>query len=229
MIAAAQKRQLAKSLQNQINQMQGLGKVCERAKIPGLELFAEAFPDRVFPLGALHEMISYEQADAACTNGFIAALMGHFAKQDGLCLWVGTNREVFPAGIAPFGLPPDRIIFITVKQSQEALWVVEEALKCEALSAVVAQINQFGFTESRRFQLVVEKSGVTCFIYRSCPLTENATACTARWNITPLPRITPEGLPGLGYSSWQVNLLKLKNGRPASWQVSWQNRALVPY
>lgn len=74
--------------------------------------------------------------------------------------------------------------------------------------------------ESRRFQLAVEHSGVTGFIHRFCPRVENATACTARWKITPLPTTAIDDLPGVGHSNWEVQLLKVKNGRPASWNIT---------
>ena len=37
------------------------------------------------------------------------------------------------------------------------LWVIEEALKCEGLAAVIGEIKELSFTQSRRLQLAVEK------------------------------------------------------------------------
>lgn len=227
MFAVAQKRQVAQALQAEINRMQGFGKVSEYVQNAGFEPFSGAFPGRCFPTGALHELISYESSDAACTTGFITALAGKFAQKGGLCLWISPGRKVFPTGMAHFGLQPSRVIFINVTKVKEALWVVEEALKCEALSVVVAEIKELGFTESRRFQLAVERSGVTGFIHRFAPKSENATACTARWKITALPGFVSDGLPGVGHSSWQVNLAKVRNGKPASWQISWMGGGFV--
>lgn len=217
---AEEKRITAKALQAKINAMQGLGKLSGEPAALGLAPFTDAFPGRVFPTGVIHEFISYEPADAASTSGFMTALTGKFIKDGGLCLWVGNGRKVFPAALKHFGLQPDRIVFINATKFKDALWIIEEALKCEALTAVISETRELGFTESRRFQLAVERSGVTGFVHRFCPRTENATACTARWKITPLPSAIDDGLPGVGHSSWNVELLKVKNGRPVSWQVS---------
>ena len=221
MQAEVNKKEMAKKLQAKINEIQGLGKLSSEPAKKGLAPFDAAFPDHVFPTGAIHEFISYEPAEAASTNGFISALVGKFMKTGGLCLWIGSERKVFPSGLKYFGIEPDRIVFINISKLKDVLWTIEEALKCEALTAVVGEIGELSFTDSRRLQLAVEHSGVSGFIHRYRPHTENAVACTTRWRITPLISTPYDGLPGVGHSSWDVQLLKVRNGRPNSWQISW--------
>jgi protein ImuA len=224
----AEKIQMARQLQAKINAMQGLGKPGNEPATAGLAPFTAAFPGTVFPTGAIHEFISYEAANAASTSGFITAVTGKLIKKGGLCLWVGNGRKVFPAGLKHFGLEPDRMVFINAPRVKDALWIIEEALKCEALTAVIGEVKELSFTDSRRLQLAVEHSGVTGFIHRYCPRVENAVACTTRWKITSLPGSSVGGLPGVGHSSWDVQLLKVRNGRPHSWQVSWTDKSFAP-
>ena len=219
------KKALIKQLQSQINAMQGLGKLSGEST-DGFAPFADAFPERTFPKGVVHEFISHEPAHAASTHGFIAALAGKLLKEGGLCLWIVPDQSIFATGLPVFGLPPDRIVFIRAPKPKDALWIIEEALKCEALTAVIAQIKELGFTESRRLQLAVERSGVTGFVHRFQPFSENAVACTTRWRIVPLPSQSG-GLPGVGHSCWEVQLLKVKNGRPRVWQVGWEAGCFV--
>ncbi|MGC4041926.1 MAG: hypothetical protein QM710_14375 [Flavobacterium sp.] len=222
------KKQIAKNLQAKINVIQGLDRFSgESSNIESLP-FASAFPCHVFPTGVIHEFLSYEPADAASTNGFITALTGKLMKEGGLCLWVGSQKKIFPLGLKHYGINPDRIVFINPSKVKDALWIMEEALKCEALTAVIGEIREFGFTESRRFQLAVERSGVTGFVHRYRPHAENATASTARWKITPLSATTNDDLPGVGHSCWDVQLVKVKNGRPGSWQVTWIDETFMP-
>lgn len=216
------KKEVAKKLQAKINLMQGLGKLSGESDI-NFAPFAAAFLGGALPKRAIHEFISYEPADAASTNGFITALAGRFLKSGGVCLWIANENKIFPSGLKYFGLEPDRIVFITVTKPKDALWIIEEALKCEALTAVIAEIKELSFTESRRLQLAVEHSGVTGFIHRYRPFRENAVACTTRWKITPLPSISNDNLPGIGKSCWDIQLLKVRNGRPDSWQIIWWN------
>lgn len=218
---SADKIAVARQLQASINAMQGMGKLTHDNTHEGFAPFTTAFPGNVFPVGAIHECISYELSNAAATTGFIAALAGKLAKEGGLSLWVAGGRKIFPAGLRHFGLEPDRIVFINTTRPKEALWIIEEALKCEALTAVIGEVRELSFSDSRRLQLAVESSGVTGFIHRYCPKAENAVACTTRWKITALPSVITDGLPGVGHSTWDVQLLKVRNGKPNAWQVSW--------
>jgi protein ImuA len=181
----------------------------------------DAFPDRTFPTGAVHEFISHEIENAATTNGFISGLLGRLMKQGGPIVWISTRRCIYPPALKGFGIEPERVIFIDLAKAKEALWAVEEALKCDALSAVVGEINELSFTESRRLQLAVEQSKVTGFVHRYKPRSENNVACVTRWKISPLVSKTEDGLPGLGFPRWNVQLLKIRNGRPASWEIEW--------
>ncbi|WP_298156997.1 hypothetical protein [Flavobacterium sp.] len=223
MLPNIEKREIAKQLQAKINAMQGLGKPLAGLSETGLFPFTRAFPGNIFPMGAIHEFVSYEQAHRASTSGFISALAGKLIKDEGLCLWIGSDGEIFPSGLKYFGLEPDRIIFINTSKPKDLLWVIEETLKCEAIAVLIGEIKNLGFTESRRLQLAVERSGVTGFIHRYQPFRENAVACTTRWKVTPLASVAIDGLPGVGRCSWDIQLLKVKNGRPDSWQVSWSD------
>lgn len=226
--SAVEKREIARQLQAKINALQGLDKVNPEYATAELYPFSAAFPGNSFPTGAIHEFISYEAADAASTSAFITAITGKLIKEGSLCLWVANNRKVFPAALKHFGLEPDRVVFINATLKKDALWVIEEALKCEALTAVIGEVSELSFTDSRRLQLAVEQSGVTGFIHRYCPRIENAVACTTRWKISTMPSLAEDNLPGVGHSNWNVQLIKVRNGRPHAWQVSWQNKNFTP-
>lgn len=227
MKTTAEKIAIAKQLQAEINALQGLGKVTLEPANMGLAPFAAAFPGNTFPTGAVHEFISYEAPDAAATNGFVTAIIGKLIKEGGLCLWVTGDKKIFPHGLRHFGLKPDQVVFINAPRTKDALWIIEEALKCEALTAVIGEIRELGFTDSRRLQLAVERSGVTGFIHRFCPRSENAVACTTRWKISPLPGYVDD-LPGVGHSSWDIRLLKVRNGRPYAWRMGWLGNNFTP-
>jgi protein ImuA len=216
------KKDIINQLQKNILLMQGfIPPVAGTGNVVGLGQVEAAFPNGVFPLGTVHEFVSAEPEHAAASGGFIAGLLQSLMQHGGVCLWIGTSRKLFPPALKTFGVEPDRIIFIDLKREKDVLWVMEEALKCEGLSAVIAELREINFTESRRLQLAVEQSRVTGFILRSDPRKLSATACVARWKISPLPSETEDGLPGIGYPRWQVELLKVRNGTPGSWKMEW--------
>lgn len=183
----------------------------------------ENMPGQAFPTGAIHEFISATPAASAATTGFIAALLNTLMKSNPCCIWVNLHRKVFPPALKVFGIDPDRVIFIDAGSEKEALWVIEEALKCKAIGAVVGEIKELDFTQSRRLQLAVENSRVTGFIHihRLYPRSIHPNACVARWQIEPLNSLTKDGLPGTGFPRWQVELLKIRSGLPGCWQLEW--------
>jgi protein ImuA len=222
MTALSARDNIVRQLQKEVLLMQGhkrpTGSQCLDTGLGPMEV---AFPDRTFPTGAVHEFISHEIENAACTNGFISGLLGRLMKQGGPVLWISTKRCVYPPALKIFGIEPERVIFIDLAKAKDALWAIEEALKCEALAAVVGEVSELSFTESRRLQLAVEQSRVTGFVHRYRPRSENNVACVTRWKIGSLASKTEDGLPGVGFPRWNVQLLKVRNGKPGSWEIEW--------
>lgn len=218
----ASKKELIQELQKNILHWQGFKvPLAGTTRFAGLESVEAAFPNAVFPTGAIHEFLTEEPEHAAACGGFLGGLLKVLMQQGGICLWISSSRSLFPPALKSFGVNPDRIIFIDLVHEKELLWAMEEALKCGSLAAVVAEINELNITESRRLQLTVEKSRVTGFILRSNTRKPSITACVARWKITPLPSELEDGMPGVGYPRWNVELSKVRNGNPGSWKIEW--------
>jgi protein ImuA len=216
---AAVNADIISRLQKDILRLQGFRLRTGSSIDIGLTAITNAFPNKIFPLGAVHEFICGSAEDTAATNGFIACVMSELMKKTGTTVWISSARSVFPPALKSFGISPDSIIFIDVKREKDKHWVMEEALKCKGLAAVVGELQDLDFTVSRRFQLAVEQSDVTGFVIRQSPRQLNTTACVTRWKITQLPGVPIEDLPGLGYPNWNIELLKVRNGKPGSWQI----------
>jgi protein ImuA len=220
------KKEKLEMLRREILCLQGLG-TRPSSEQPPIKLgpVLNNMPGKVFPVGAVHEFLSPTLAASAATNGFISAVISFLMQSGKPCLWVGMRRTIFPPALKVFGIDPDRIVFIEVAKEKEALWTIEEALKCKALGAVIGEIKELDFTSSRRLQLAVEDSRVTGFINRLYPRSLRPTACVARWQILPAGSQTTGGLPGIGFPRWRVELLKIRNGKPDCWQLEWSDNA----
>lgn len=219
----AEKNEIIRQLKEKILSMEGFDtKADGRQPDFGLGPVSAAFPGGVFPTGAIHEFISPTETCAAAANGFLAGLLNTLMKNGGTCLWISNGHKLFAPALKFFGLEPHRVVFIDVKTEKEALWVMEQGLKCNSLAAVVAELRNISFAESRRLQLAVETSKVTGFIHRQRPQTENMLACVSRWKIRPLSSHT-DGLPGVGFPRLEVELVKIRSGRPGIWQFRWEN------
>jgi protein ImuA len=180
-----------------------------------------AFPNNRFPLGAVHEFCCDQKESAAATSGFIAGILSSLMRSGSVAVWIGSSQTIFPPALKWFGIDPEKILFIILKKEKDILWTMEEALKCEGLAAVVGEIKNLDFISSRRLQLAVEQSRSTGFIIRnnSHP---NTTACITRWKITSLP--SSIDLPGVGFPNLNVELLKVRNGKPGTWQIEWKDK-----
>lgn len=210
-------------LQQDILSLQGFRPVaCGNSMDMGLGPVNQAFPGMVFPLGAVHEFLAEGQENAAASGGFIAGLLSPLMRRQNAVVWISPRSVVFPPALKAFGIAAERVLFIEVSNEKDRLWVMEEALKCPALSAVVAEIPEISFTHSRRLQLAVEQSRVTGFILRHNPRQLTTTASVCRWRISALPSHSEGGLPGPGFPRWKVELLKVRNGKPGSWDLSWK-------
>ncbi len=199
----------------------------------GLGPMHAAFPNGHFPTGVVHEFVSSSSEGAAATTGFMGGLLGTLMRGGGAVLWIGGaggsggagmssgRRGVFPMALTNFGIEPDRVVFVELSRPKEILWVMEEALKCEGLAAVVGEMPEISFTASRRLQLAVEQSRVTGFLLRHQPRGLGVNACVARWRVSALASEPAAGLPGVGFPRWNVELLKIRNGRPGAWPVEW--------
>jgi len=186
----------------------------------------DSFPNGSFPLASTHEFIVGREEDAAATKGFICHIVAELMRLSGICIWINSSANIFPPALKFFGVDPAKIVFINVKRQKEILWVMEEALKCEGLAAVVGEMAEINFTESRRLQLAVEKSQVTGFIIRNKPRNINITACVSRWKVSPVQSELKNNLPGVGFPRWDIELLKIRNGKPGSWKMEYSNGLL---
>lgn len=215
-------------LQRQILDLEGFKTKPEDVKTKlGLKKLEGNFPNQVFPTGTIHEFLSEKPEHTACTSAFISSLLGKLHAGNGVYIWIGKQRQLFPAGLKKFGLQPHQIIFVNLIKQKDILWATEEALKCKSISGVISELEEITFAQSQRLQLTVEKSKVTGFILRTQTERINATACAARWQISPLASENQDNVPGVGFSKWRVDLLKVRNGSTASCTITYHHGKLA--
>jgi protein ImuA len=218
------KSDIIQRLQNEILPLQGYKSAIGKTSLKiDLGAINEAFPNAVFPLGAIHEFMVNGAGTKAATSGFVTSIISALMKEEGVVIWISASRTIFPPALSFFNIDPHRVIFVDLKNQKEVAWAVEEALQLKGLAAVVGEVQGLDFTTSRRLQLVVEKSQVTGFILNSNKRNNNTNASLCRWQVQSVPSMPIDELPGIGYPCWKVDLLKVRNGRPGNWQITWMN------
>jgi protein ImuA len=227
-MVSLKKTDIISRLQTDILRLQGF-KTSNSSPVDfGLGTISDAFPNRTFPLGAVHEFLSNLPEDAAATGGFITALLSPMLKMNsGVIVWIGKSRTVFPPALKSFGIQPDRCIFLDLQNERDVLWAMDETLKCNAITAVICELREISFTASRRLQLAVERSNVTGFIVLNNNKKLTTTACVSRWRITSIPSKQIDGLPGVGFPTWKVELLRMRNGKVGVWHIQWKEGRFI--
>lgn len=181
------------------------------------------------PRAAAHE-ITAPPGDAIAAAGFasmLAALWGKgpivWARETGAADEAG---ELYPPGLAGFGLPLDRLIVVDAKKRNDALWAAEEALKVEGAVAI-AELSPRGppldLLVSRRLMRAAAAQNATALVLRHAAQAA-PSAAWSRWRIASAPCSAPAR--EIGLPTWRADLLRLRNAHgERSWILEWNPHA----
>ena len=186
--------------------------------------------------GALHEITAM---DPGAATGFCAALLARLAAArpqpgGGRVLWCARRRlleagALYGPGLARFGLAPERVTVVQTGRDADALWVMEEALRCRRLAAVVGEAGNITLTESRRLQLAAETGGVTAILLRPPPRrgAHPPSAALTRWRVAAAPVADRTDSGGEAQTPdmpcWQAELFRCRGGTPGQWLMEWRD------
>ncbi|WP_303983575.1 ImuA family protein [Dongia mobilis] len=227
---AALRRQIA--LLEKLSQAGMGGPATTRALTWGLNAIDLHLPGGGLALGALHEFAGHgpDLEEASLAAAAVARLMGRRQQHgNGSTLWIARQRDLYARALPERGVDPDRLLHLRIKRNADALWAMEEALRCAGLNAVVAEISALDLTQSRRLQLAAEKSGIPALVIRRGGradqlrhLGSQPIAAVTRWRIGPAPSLGIEALPHPalpGAPRWQIELWRCRGGRPGTWLI----------
>jgi protein ImuA len=150
------------------------------------------------------------------------------AADDRAWLWVQDGAAIRLGG-RPYrpGLPPalrHRLIHVAARTPEDALFALEEGLRCRDLAFVIGEIagnpRALGLTASRRLGLAVERHGVPLWLVR-LDARRDAGSARLRWEAraapSPPPRWNPEA-PGA--PRWRAELFRARTHPSGEWTLS---------
>ena len=174
-----------------------------------------ALPANGLARAALHEVLAAEPGAAA---GFCALLLG---RTGGTVLWIGPDPDAWPPGLARYGLSPTNLVLVRASRPTDALWAMEEALRCPAVAGALLTLTEIDLTAARRLQLAAEAGGALGLLLRPDSAEPAPSAALTSWRVDALP-----GLGGtahsLGDPRWQLELRRCRGGQPQNWAVTWR-------
>jgi protein ImuA len=143
-------------------------------------------------------------------------------------LWV-QDRAAIRLGGRPClaGLPPDlrhRLIHVAAATPEDALFALEEGLKCRDLACVIGEIagnpRALSFTASRRLSLTAERHGVRLWLVR-LDAAPDLSSARMRWQASAAPSPPPRwNAAAPGTANWHAELFRARAHAPGEWILS---------
>jgi protein ImuA len=147
------KSDIIQRLQNEILPLQGYRSTLGKSSIKiDLDAINTAFPNAVFPLGAIHEFMVNAPGTKAATSGFVTSILSSLMKEEGVVIWISADHTIFPPALTFFNIKAHRVIFIDLRNQKQVAWAVEEALQLKGLAAVIGEVRAAQFINYQRSQ-----------------------------------------------------------------------------
>ena len=184
------------------------------------------------PCAALHEIGSVVPLHLGAAAGFTLALATRAQERGKETLWITTDVSLlqtgtlYGPGLDQFGLSVDRLLNVRVPRPVDALFAMEEALKCHALSAVVAEFAETpNLTATRRLSLAArEGSALGLMLRHNADAAPSATM--TRWEVASAPS-QPDEFGGLGRTAFSVTLARNRRGPCGAFTLTWDHHERV--
>ena len=162
------------------------------------EARARVEEDGRFPMlagGLLQEVFTDDRRNAGASLGFaLGQLRGLLSDQRIAVIYLQLADEAqklgmpYGPGFKHFGLDPSAMILVRPANMAELLWAAEEAIACQAVAGVVADIaghqKLLDFTASRRLSLRAAEAGSSVFVLRY-GTQRQTSAAQLRWHLMP--------------------------------------------
>jgi protein ImuA len=123
-------------------------------------------------------------------------------------LWVQDRMAILESGrIHPPGLPSQNLIHVEARDARDALWAMEEGVRCAALSCVIGELwgdpRALDFTATRRLAVASE-----------------------RWRLASAPSLLNQ-LDGRspGLPAWDAELFRARGMPPGRWNLAHETQA----
>jgi protein ImuA len=122
------------------------------------------------------------------------------------------------------GLPRalrSRLIHVAAKTPEDALFALEEGVRCRDFAFVVGEIagnpRALDFVASRRLSLAAERHGVPLWLVR-LDAKHDLSSARMRWDVRSAPSPHPRWNPAApGSPSWRAELFRARGHPPGEW------------
>jgi protein ImuA len=176
--------------------------------------------------GALHEIAAPREPSIAATSGFALALAALTRKA--CILWIVEDIALLESGaphgpgLDALGFDPQRLLTVAAAKSRDVLWVMEEALRCRAVGAVIGEVRRdsVDLVATRRLALAAGKANALALLVRAAPAAGGSAAAT-RWIVDTAASPGPHGP---GPPRFAAQLVRNRRGPLGTWMLEFCRR-----
>jgi protein ImuA len=185
--------------------------------------FSELGEEWILP-GSARSTLSELFAAQPRDGGWAGFLLAQLDTEKPL-LWVQERMAILQSGrIHPPGLPSQNLIHVEASDARDALWAMEEGVRCAALSCVIGEIwgdpRPLDFTATRRLAVASEVSGTPCWLVRLGGAA-NLSGARMRWRIASAPSLANDLDPRApGTPAWDAELFRARGMPPGRWSIA---------
>ena len=173
----------------------------------------------------LHNELFAEGSEASGAALALALTLDGVALGERSVLWVQDAASLRLTG-RPYrpGLPAalrDRVIHVAAATPEDALFALEEGVRCRDLACVIGEIagnpRALDFTASRRLSLAAERHRVPLFLVRLDAVRDLSSA-RMRWQVAAAPSPPPRwNAAAPGAPAWRAELFRARAHPSGEW------------
>lgn len=151
----------------------------------GLAPLDDLLPERGVPPGTLIEWLSTAEGSGAETLAMVVA--GHTMGEKGVCIVIDRGGSFYPPAATPWIEDLQRMLVVHPNSDRDALWALEQSLRCSGVAVVVCRVEKLSQEAWRRLQLAGETGGGLGLLLRSAQQRAQPSWAGVRLLVEPLP------------------------------------------
>ncbi len=179
--------------------------------------------DRYLPGGGYQNgtIVEYLRVQPACGANYLALSAAREAMNAslGFLVVVDLAQQFYPPAAVALGIDLQRLVLVRPKSSADALWAIDQSLRCSAVAAVLAEVDQMDDRAARRVQLAAEQGGGLGLLIRGAAARSQPSWAEVQWIVRPLHGESPSQgfakypLSAVASRQVHVQLIRARGGR----------------
>ena len=177
-------------------------------------------PNGGFRPGQIIEWLTAESGSGAAMWGVNAAINSLTSESQSIAA-IDHDQTFYPPAAASLGLDLQQLLVIQPRNHADAIWAIDQTLRCPRIAAVWADIQRLNAKEARRLQLAAEEGGTLGMFVRPLTARSQPSWADIQIQVDPLPATEhPEPTASLtqhfARRRWRLTLLRCRGMHPGS-------------